>query len=90
MPKNLMPVPASSLDAAFGVGEERVAAVDDDVALLQERLEFGDDRIHRPAGLHHDQDAARPLEELHKFLDGLAALGLFALGQALMKSSVLA
>jgi hypothetical protein len=34
--------------AALGVLEERVAAVDDQVARLEQGLELGDDLIHRP------------------------------------------
>ncbi len=69
------------LHAPLGVGEEGIAAVDDDVAILQMRAELGDDGIDRSAGLDHDEDAARAFEELDEFLNGLAAFGIFAAGQ---------
>ena len=45
--------------APAGVGEVRVAAVDDDVAGLEQRHQLVDDRVGRPAGLDHDDDRAR-------------------------------
>ena len=41
------------------LGEARVAAVDDEVALLEERLEVGDDGVGDRAGRNHDPDDAR-------------------------------
>ena len=40
----------------------RVAAVDQDVARLQQRNQFVDDFINRRACLDHDHDLARSLE----------------------------
>ncbi|MNW59342.1 hypothetical protein D3C74_372530 [compost metagenome] len=48
--------------AAARVGEVRVAGVDDDVALLEERDQLGDDGVRRAAGLDHDDDLAGTLE----------------------------
>ena len=45
--------------AADRVREVRVAGVDDDVALLEERHELVDDRVRGAAGLDHDDDLAR-------------------------------
>ena len=42
------------METAVGVGEQRVAAVDDDVAVLQQGREFVDDVVDRLAGLDHD------------------------------------
>ena len=47
---------------AAGVVEVRVAAVDDDVAGLEQRDELVDDGVGGRARLDHDDDAARPLE----------------------------
>ena len=46
--------------APLRVGEKRIAAVDNDVAFLQERRELADDRIDRRAGFDHDHRFARP------------------------------
>ena len=48
--------------AAAGVGEVRVAAVDDDVALVQQRDQLVDHRVGGLARLDHDDDRARPLQ----------------------------
>ena len=64
--------------AAFGVGVERVAAVDDDVALVEQRDELLDHGIHRTAGLDHDHDLARGGEGLDELLERLRADELFA------------
>lgn len=55
----------------LGVREVRVAAVNDDVTLLQERKEELDKVINRLA--RHDQhhDATGLLQRLHHFLKGL-------------------
>ena len=45
--------------APRGVGEQRVAAVDDDVALLEMGQELVDHVVDRLAGLDHDEDGAR-------------------------------
>ena len=59
------------LFAALGVGPERIAAVDDDVAGLEERDELLDHRVDRRAGLDHDLRFARALERADKFLEAL-------------------
>ena len=46
-------------DAAHGVGEVGVAAVNDDVARFQVRLERFDGFVHRRAGRHHQQNRPR-------------------------------
>src|SRR6201998_3734915 len=53
---------AHRLFAADGVGEERVPAVDDDVALVHHVGEFVDHRVSRVARLDHDQHSARLLQ----------------------------
>src|SRR5690606_28953435 len=61
------------LAAPAGVVEVRVASVDDDVALVEQRHELVDHAIDRCAGLHHDHDSAGPLERLDELLHALAA-----------------
>ena len=51
---------------AGGVGEEGIAAVDDDVVRLEVWRELLDHVVHRPAGLDHDDDRARPREARDK------------------------
>jgi hypothetical protein len=58
----VQPVLAQRLLAAAGVGVVRVAAVDHDVARLQQRHQLVDDRVGRPAGLHHHDDRPGPLQ----------------------------
>ncbi len=60
--------------AAAGVGEVRVAAVDDDVALLQQRDQLVDHGVGRLAGLDHDDDRARLLERRDEV--GQVSLGM--------------
>ena len=60
--------------APIGVGEERIAAVDEDVAFVQMRTQVRDDAVHRLSCRHHHQHAARLLEHLHQLL-GLVSAG---------------
>ena len=53
------------------VREVRVARVHDDVALLQEGHQLVDDRVRGAAGLHHDDDLARPGQRRDEVLDRL-------------------
>ena len=62
VPTKCRPVLAQRLLAAAGVGEVRVAAVDDDVAGLQQRHQLVDHRVGGAAGLDHDDDRARALQ----------------------------
>ena len=78
---------ADRLLAADGVGVERVAAVDDDVAFLHRVGELVDDRVGGVAGLDHDQHPARLLQRGKEFRDGLAAHEL-ALGTVLVEQRV--
>ena len=48
----------AGLVASRRVGEERIAAVDDDVAFLEMRQELVDHLVDRLAGLDHDEDRA--------------------------------
>ena len=50
------------LGAAHGVREVRVAGVDDDVALVEQRGELLDHGVHRLARLDHHDDLARGLQ----------------------------
>ena len=54
------------LAPALGVEEPGVAAVNQDVAGLQMRLQVGDRAVHGGAGRHHHQDPARPLQHRHQ------------------------
>jgi hypothetical protein len=69
--------------ASVGVDEVGVAAVDQDVSLLQVRAQVRDHAVHGGAGRHHHQDAARPLEHLHQPLGTVHAGDRLALGRAL-------
>jgi hypothetical protein len=62
---------AQPLVAALGVGVERVAAVDDDVTLVEQRDELFDHGVDRAAGLDHDHDLARAGQDCDEFLEGL-------------------
>lgn len=59
--------------AALGIGVERVAAIDDDIALVEQRDELLDYRVNGAAGFHHDLDFAGSGEGLHEFLESLRA-----------------
>ena len=78
---------ADRLLAADGVGVQRVAAVDDDVALLHGVGELVDDGVGRVAGLDHDQHPARLLQRGEEFRDRLAAHEV-ALGAVLLEQRV--
>lgn len=64
--------------AALGIGVERVAAVDDDITLIEQGDELFDHRIHGAAGFHHDLDFARSGEGLHELFESLGANQFFA------------
>jgi len=57
------------LIAADRVGKVRVAAIDQHVALLEQRLQRCDRRIGRFAGLDHHQDPARRFERRDEFFE---------------------
>jgi hypothetical protein len=57
--------------AAAGVVEMRVAAVDDHVAVFEQRGELVDHRVGGRAGVDHDEDASRALERGDELLRGL-------------------
>jgi hypothetical protein len=59
--------------AAQGVLEVRVAPVDHDVALVQQRDQLVDHRVGRVPGLHHDHDRARLLDARDEVLHRLRA-----------------
>ena len=61
------------LGAADGVGEMRIAAIDDDVAGLEMRQHQLDKFVHRRAGLHHQHDFAGPLQQAGHLFDGVGA-----------------
>ena len=71
--------------AADGVAEIRVAAVDDDVALLQKRRELGKHLVHRAAGANEHHHAARRLKAVHQFLQRIRAHDVAALAPAFDK-----
>src|SRR5690606_20411721 len=74
---------AQRLLPAAGVLVVGVAAVDDDVALLQERDEGVDDRVGRTTGLDHDDHLAGALEAGDELLQRRARhyLALLAVGR---------
>lgn len=61
------------LGAAVGVGEVGVAAVDDDVALLEVGLDKLDEVVDSWAGLDEEDDLSGALEDLAELLDGVHA-----------------
>ena len=71
------------LGAANRIGEMRVAAVDQDVALVEVRNDLFDERVDRLARLDHDHQLARPGEALAQFLDTVAADDVLVLGPAI-------
>ena len=68
--------------APGGVGVVGVAAVDQDVARLEQGDQLVDHRIDGGAGLDHDHDLARPLERADQLGDGVAADDLLPLPSA--------
>ncbi|EKB47148.1 hypothetical protein B879_04259 [Cecembia lonarensis LW9] len=59
--------------ASAGVDEVGVTAIDDDVALFEQRDQRVDDRVNGAAGLDHDQHAAGSLEACDQLFHGLGA-----------------
>ena len=70
---------------ALSVGPERVAAVDDDVAGLQERDELLDHGVHRRAGFDHDLRLAGTLERGDEILERLCEDEILALPTACLE-----
>ncbi len=68
------------LGAAVGVGIERVAAVDDNVAGLEGGQDVVDHLVDGVAGLDHEHDAARAFEQAGELFDGVRADDLGSLG----------
>jgi len=66
--------------AAVGVSEERIAAVDDDVAGLEVGQDVVDGLVDGVAGFDHEHDAAGALEEGGELLGGVSADDVGALG----------
>jgi len=64
----------------LGVGEERVATVDDDIAFLKVGSELLNDRVDGRSSLHQEDDSARPLQRVDEFLNGGGADNILALG----------
>ncbi|MNU73105.1 hypothetical protein D3C71_625820 [compost metagenome] len=64
--------------APFRVGVQAVAAVDDDVILVEQRNELLDHLVDRRAGLHHDLDLAGLGQALDELLERLRAHQLLA------------
>ena len=72
-----MPLRFEIFAAPLRVGEKRIAAVDDDVAFLEQRHELRDDRVDRRAGFDHDHRFARLGERADEFLHRLRRLNVF-------------
>ena len=64
--------------ATLGIGVERIAAVDDDIALVEQGDQLFDHRINRCSGLDHDLDFPRGGERLHEFLERFRTDEFFA------------
>ena len=56
-------------DPPFGVGVERVAPVDNHVALIEQGLELTNHSINGAACFYHHQDFARTIQGLHKLFE---------------------
>ena len=69
------------IDTAFGIGEEGVPAVHDDVAGLEQRLEFVNHRVDGFAGLDHDENPTWPFKVGDEVRDFFKPFGILALGQ---------
>ena len=65
---------------ALGVGEKRIAAVDDYVAFLEQRRELVDDCVHRRTGLDHDHRLPWSLQRGEEFLHRARRHDIFPLG----------
>ena len=63
--------------APLRVGEKGISAVDDDIALLQQRGELIDDSVHRRPRFHHDHGFARAFQRANEFLDRTRRLNIF-------------
>ena len=61
------------VSAADRVGVVRVTTVDDDVSLLEVRLELGNEVVDGLTGLDEEDDAAGTLELGAELLDGVGA-----------------
>ncbi len=81
---------ADRLFAADGVGVERVAAVDDDVAVFHRVGELVDDGVGRVTRLDHDDHPPRLLQRVQEFFDGLRRTNLPSSPCSLSSASVLA
>ena len=79
------PLALQVLDPARSVREVAVAAVQDDVSLLQQGEQLLDEIIHRLARLHHQHHLARLLQRVHQLLQGIGADDVLALGAPLNK-----
>ena len=79
---------ADRLLAADGVGVERVAAVDDDVAFFHGVGELVDDGVGRVAGLDHDDHPPRLLQRGKEFRDASPTAHEVALGTVLLEQRV--
>src|SRR5690606_13670875 len=55
--------------STLGIGEERVAAIDHDVARLEQVGQLTEHGVDRGAGLDHEHDAPGPLEGGDELLD---------------------
>lgn len=66
------------LNSAGGVGVVRVATVDDNVTLLEERLELLNEGIHGGTSLDEKDDLSRGLQLGDKLSNGFGALDLGA------------
>ena len=60
MPTNMQILRGQLRLAALGVPEIGVAAVDDDVARVEQRRQLGEHGVDRDAGFDHQDDLARP------------------------------
>src|SRR6185369_14639516 len=64
--------------ASVGVGVIGVAAVDENVSLAEQRLEFGDELVDSGTSLDHHHDPPRRFEATDQFLQRVTAGQLFA------------
>ena len=68
--------------SSLGIGVQRIAAVDDDVAGIEVGPQQVDEIVHRRAGLDHQHNAPRGLEALAEFRQRMVADNGLAGGRA--------
>jgi hypothetical protein len=80
VPMKRIPLAARSFRAPVRIGEQGIAAVDDDVSLRQEGQQLIDHLIDGVAGFHHQHHAAWAFQQADQLLDRVSADDVGAFG----------